>query len=261
MRHPDESEHVAVLKMLTAGLVQQITQPVAVIFNRLEAMLMEAGTREVPGETLKDLQVIHRHAETLVRIARGFLAFAVQPPGMQAPVDLNAVVDESVRVVQGRMAREGIRIVTALSRRLPPLAGDAPALAQVILNLFSPARSAVAGEGEVRIETGRVQGQPGRIRLVLTDISWVIPEKDLERIFDPLYATKSGGTGLGLFLSSQIVRNHQGTIEVRSKPGRGTTFTLTFPALKKTRVWRQSFGRATASIPRTSSSETGEKST
>lgn len=233
MKRPYGAKYLEVLKMLAAGLVQQITHPVAVILNRLEVMLMEAGTREMPGGILKDLQVIHRHAEALVRIARSLLSVAGQPPRMETPVDLNAVVDKSVRLVQDQKAREGIRITTMLDPTLPSVAGDAAALEQVMLNLLSTARGTRAGKGELRIETARVQGQPARVRLILTDIGRVIPEKEVPGIFDPSHPTKPGGTGLELFLSSQIVRNHQGTIEVRSTPGKGTTFTLTFPTREK----------------------------
>jgi len=89
----------------------------------------------------------------------------------------------------------------------------------------------MAGGGQIRIETGTVRDRPGSLRLTISDTGPGIPLEALPKIFDPFYTTKAEGTGLGLSVSYGIVRDHQGTIDVQSEPGKGTTFILTFPAL------------------------------
>jgi two-component system, NtrC family, sensor kinase len=103
-------------------------------------------------------------------------------------------------------------------------------LEQVLLNLITNAQAAIAGPGRVRIATELVPGALGRVRLTVSDTGGGIPADVLPRIFDPFYTTKQTGTGLGLSLTYGIIRDHNGTIDVESQPGVGTTFTLTFPA-------------------------------
>ena len=108
--------------------------------------------------------------------------------------------------------------------------GDANALQQVLINLVTNARDALGGRGEIVIATARGAGRPAGVRLTVRDSGPGIPREILAKIFDPFFTTKPSGTGLGLSISYGIVRDHQGTIEVQSEPGRGTTFALSFPA-------------------------------
>jgi signal transduction histidine kinase len=146
-------------------------------------------------------------------------------------VSLNRVVEETLLLAGKPMSTENIHIATELDPRLPMLRGDANALQQVLLNLLTNAREAMGNGGHVRIETGPVPERPGRLRLVVTDTGPGIAPADLPHVFEPFYTTKPAGTGLGLAVSYGIVQDHQGTIEVQSTPGRGTSFVPTFPAL------------------------------
>jgi signal transduction histidine kinase len=109
--------------------------------------------------------------------------------------------------------------------------GDSNALQQVVLNLLTNARDALEKGGKIAVGTSVVAGRPGGARLTVRDTGSGIPPEHLPRIFDPFFTTKSEGTGLGLSISYGIVRDHQGTVDVQSRPGQGTTFTLTFPII------------------------------
>lgn len=146
-------------------------------------------------------------------------------------MDLNRVVEETLLLVENQMSKEGIRVGARLDRTLPPLLGDANALEQVVLNLLTNAREAMAAGGQIRVETGPAPGRPGWVRLTVADTGRGISAEELPKIFDPFYTTKAEGTGLGLSVSYGIVKDHHGTVDVRSEPGKGTTFVLTFPAL------------------------------
>jgi PAS domain S-box-containing protein len=224
------AEKLAALGTLAAGLAHELNNPIGIISSRIEVMLMEAESRQLPPVLLEDLRVLHRHAMRVARIARGFLSFARPGPGGQGPVDLNHVVDETLLLAEKQISRSGITIRRMLAAGLPPIRGDAGTLQQVVLNLVTNASDAISGAGEIRIETRAVHQPAGAVQLIVADTGAGIAPEAIPKIFDPFYTTKSEGTGLGLSVSHGIVRDHGGTIDVESRPGIGTTFVLTFPA-------------------------------
>jgi two-component system NtrC family sensor kinase len=191
-------------------------------------MLIDAAEHAMPAEVVDDLNVLHRNAMRVASIAQRFLSFARQSPAERSSVDLNRVVAQTVELVE-RQLGEGVRIVAALAGASPPILGHANALQQVLLNLIMNARDALAGSGEIKVATGVSPEQPDRIWLRVADTGPGIPPEAMSRIFDPFYTTKSSGTGLGLSVSYGIIRDHNGTVDVESSVGKGTTFVLTFP--------------------------------
>jgi PAS domain S-box-containing protein len=226
-----QAERLAALGTLSAGLAHELGNPIGIISSRIELMLMEAESQELPGDLQADLRVLHRHAQRVARVAQRLLSFARHSPGERRLVDLNHVVEETLLLLEKQVTKEGITLLRSLARNLPPIEGDANALQQVVLNLLTNAREAMTDGGEIRIETGTVADRPGWLCLAVSDTGPGIPLEELPKIFDPFYTTKPEGTGLGLSVSYGIVRDHQGTIDVQSEPGKGTTFVLTFPAL------------------------------
>jgi signal transduction histidine kinase len=148
-------------------------------------------------------------------------------------VHLNDVVRDTVLLAGSQVARAGIGLAVTAAEALPPVLGDASALEQVVLNLLTNAAAAVDGGGQIGIATRRHPERGACVQLIVTDSGAGIPADALPRIFDPFFSTKPGGTGLGLSVSDGIVREHGGTIEVESAPGRGTRFTITLPALDR----------------------------
>jgi signal transduction histidine kinase len=224
-----QGDRLAALGTLAAGLVHEINNPLGIMISRLDVMLMEAQAQGLSPGVAEDLRVLRRQADRVVGIARGLLSFSRESPGAREPVDLNRVVTETVRLADAHITKRGGRIVARLDPTLPTILGQASALQQVVLNLLSNAGDALGGGGEIRIDTGPAPGLAGAVRLRITDTGAGIEPETLPRIFDPFFTTKASGTGLGLSISYGIVREHQGIIDVESRPGRGTTFTLTFP--------------------------------
>ena len=230
-RSARQAEKLAALGTLSAGLVHELNNPIGVISSRIELMLQEAEERRLPPQVREDLAVLHRHSQRVARIARGLLSFARQSAGDRRLLDLNQVVEETLFLLEKQVSKEGITVRRSLAPDLPPIEGDPNALQQVVLNLLTNARDAMGHGGEIRIETGTVAERPGWLRLIVSDNGPGIPLERLPKIFDPFYTTKADGTGLGLSISYGIVREHQGTIDVQSLPGKGTMFVLTFPAV------------------------------
>jgi hypothetical protein len=227
-----QAERLAALGTLAAGVAHEINNPVGIMSSRIELMLMEAQERHLPDDLVEDLRVLHRNALRVVRIAQSLLSFARQSPADRQAVDLNRCVEDTLLLIARQMGQEGIRVVTHLDPTGPVVLGHANALEQVVLNLVSNARDAMGGEGEVSIESSFVPDRPGWVQLTVRDTGPGMPPEVLSRIFDPFFTTKERGTGLGLSVSYGIVRDHNGTIDVQSDPGRGTTFTMTFPEFK-----------------------------
>jgi two-component system sensor kinase FixL len=224
-----QNEKLAALGTLSAGIAHEMNNPLGIMTTRIEVMLLDAETQHLPPQVLEDLQVLHRAAQRVARIAAGLRSFARQSAAEPAPADLNTIVDEALLLMQKPFGAENIRVVAALDRTLPPLLGDANALHQVLMNLLTNAREAMAGSGgEIRIETTRGE-RPEWIRLRVADTGPGIAPEDITKIFDPFYTTKRTGTGLGLSVTYGIIREHGGTVDVASRPGAGTTFTVEFP--------------------------------
>jgi signal transduction histidine kinase len=223
-RSARQAEKLASLGTLAAGLAHELNNPIGIISSRAELTLLDAESKALPEDVAEDLRVIHRHAQRVARIAHGLLSFSRHSSGEQGRVDLNRVVDETLLLVEKMIVNDGIAFRRALAPDLPPIWGDANALQQVVMNLVTNARDAVKGG----VETTATIEPPGGVRLVVHDTGPGIPPELLPKIFDPFFTTKAEGTGLGLSISYGIVRDHQGTVDVQSTPGEGTTFVLTF---------------------------------
>ena len=230
-RSARQAEKLAALGTLAAGLAHELNNPIGIISSRIEIMLLEAETQALPPGVADDLRVLHRHAQRVGKIAQGLLSFARQSSGQRGVADLNHLVAETVLLVEKQLARSGIVVKTTLAPWLPAVSGDANALQQVVLNLVTNARDVLRAGGEITIETVPVLDGSGAARLIVRDSGPGIAPETLARIFDPFFTTKPDGTGLGLSISYGIVREHQGTIDVQSQPGEGTTFVLTFPPI------------------------------
>jgi PAS domain S-box-containing protein len=226
-----QSEKLAALGRLVAGVAHEMNNPLSIMSSRIELVLEDAAHQSLPPGLLEDLRVLHRNTLRVARVAQALRSFARHSTGERVPVSLNAVVEETLLLVQKPLANDSIAVLTSLDPGLRPLAGDANALQQVLLNLVTNAREALNGGGQIRLETAPAPGRPDWVQLVVADTGPGIASTDLTHIFEPFYTTKPTGTGLGLAVSYGIVQAHGGTIDVESTPGHGTTFTLTFPAL------------------------------
>ena len=224
-----QADKLAALGTLSAGIAHEINNPIGIITSRVEVMLLEAEGEELSAELRKDLEVILRHARRVASITQGLLSFARQSSGVRAAVNLNRVVEEILQLVRKDMDRAHVQVTLRRDEALPEIMADANAIGQVLLNLLTNARRAMPdGGGEITIETA--YDAPARsVRLMVRDTGTGIAPDVLPKIFDPFFTTKPDGTGLGLSVSHGIIHDHQGSVDVESLVGKGTTFTVTLP--------------------------------
>lgn len=225
-----QAERLAAVGQLAAGIAHEINNPVGIMSSRIELMLIEASELGLPESVVDDLRVLHRHAMRVTEIASKLLTFARETPADRQPVDVNAVVADALSLVDRQLGRSGIRVESRLASGLSAVLGHANALQQVILNLVSNAGQALGDHGTICVTTSEDGG--GHLIVEVADDGPGIPQDALPRVFDPFFTTKPTGTGLGLSVSYGIVRDHGGTIDVRSVVGRGTTFTVALPILR-----------------------------
>jgi PAS domain S-box-containing protein len=228
-----QNEKLAALGTLSAGIAHEMNNPLGIMTTRIEVMLLEAEEQQLPPQVLEDLQVLHRAGQRVARIAASLRSFARQSAGERQSVELATIVDEALLLMTKPLAADNIHVRTGLDRALPPIVADVTALHQVLMNLLTNAREAMPEGGEIVIETTTAE-QPGWVRLRVADTGNGIEPEQLSKIFDPFYTTKRTGTGLGLSVTYGIIREHGGTIDVRSQAGSGTTFTLDFPVAPPT---------------------------
>ena len=223
-----QTDKLAALGTLSAGIAHEINNPIGVITSRVEVMLLEAEGSDLPPEMRNDLDVILRHARRVAAITQGLLSFARQSTGTRTPVNLNRVVREIIELARKEMSRAQVTFTLSLDETLPEIMADANAIGQVIMNLVTNARAAMPGGGSITMETRHLAAER-LARLVVRDTGTGIPADVLPKIFDPFFTTKPEGTGLGLSISHGIAQEHHGSLDVESEPGKGTAFTLTFP--------------------------------
>ncbi|MGH7409238.1 MAG: two-component system sensor histidine kinase NtrB, partial [Candidatus Methylomirabilales bacterium] len=221
-----QAEKMAAIGTLSAGLAHEINNPIGVIASRVECMLLEADEQGLSEMVRGDLQVIAKHADRVARTTQGLLSFSRQQAWRLSPVDINTVVEAALVLVEKQLAREQVTLEQDLTPGLPAVLGSANHLEQVVLNLLTNAREAMPEGGRLRVATRR---NGGSIEVEVTDTGKGIPAEHLSKVFDPFFTTKEKGTGLGLAISYGIVRDHRGTLTVRSGEGEGTTFLITLP--------------------------------
>jgi PAS domain S-box-containing protein len=226
-----QNEKLAALGTMAAGIAHEMNNPLGIMTTRIELMLMDAKDHQLPGQVLEDLEVLHRASQRVARIAASLRSFARHTPSDRVALDLNAVVEESVQLLQKPMAADNVEIVASLDRTLPPILGDANTLHQVLMNLLTNAREAMPHGGEIRLETGPAT-RPGWVRLLVADTGTGISAEEVSKIFDPFFTTKSTGTGLGLSVTYGIIQEHGGTVDVQSQLGAGTTFIISLPTIQ-----------------------------
>jgi PAS domain S-box-containing protein len=232
-RSTRQSEKLAALGALSAGIAHELNNPLGIITSRIELILLEDEPPTLSQAVRDDLGVIHRQAQRVARLVQSLLTYARPMATQRVPVDVNRAVDEILLLAEKQLTKAGVRIVARLDRGLPPTLGDPSQLQQVVLNLLSNAQQAIAGAGEIRIVTRAASAPAGWIELIVSDTGPGIPPDILSRIFDPFFTTKSEGTGLGLSITQRIAHEHGWEIQVRSTPGAGTDFMVRFPPVSE----------------------------
>jgi len=224
-----QTEKLTSLGLLAAGVAHEVNTPLAVISNYIQML-----AKQIPAgdPRQKTIERIVKQTFRASEIVNNLLNFSRTGAAEFVEVDLNSVLEETLTLVQHPFKTAQVNVIKNYTEKLPPVLGSITRLQQVFLNLFMNARDAMPSGGMLEVRTG---AHNGSVAVEVTDTGSGIPAEHLHRIFDPFFTTKATGrgTGLGLSVSYGIIKEHAGKVDVRSTPGKGTSFRLEFPVARK----------------------------
>ncbi|GIW39703.1 MAG: hypothetical protein KatS3mg076_0280 [Candidatus Binatia bacterium] len=221
-----QSEKMAAIGQLAAGIAHEIRNPLGIIMNALYDLGEILDTND--PEVEEDLRIAKEEMARVQAIINNLLEFSRESRAELEPVDINELLRRTLQLMNKSFQNNDVRVVGEFGP-LPPCMANLNALRQIFLNLITNAIQAMPNGGELRLRTHLLPGN--RIRLEFRDTGVGIPKEHLRRIFDPFFTTKAPGqgTGLGLSVVHSVVKSLQGTIRVESQVGEGTTFTIELP--------------------------------
>ena len=220
------SAKLAALGRLTSGVAHEVKNPLNAMMIHVE--LLRDRLAEPSAEVQQSLDIIASEVHRLDRVVQGFLRFMRPQELTLKALDLNALLGSVAALVEAEwQARGGARFRWDLDPMLPAIRADEELLRQAFLNILQNACQAMPDGGTVSISTVR-EGYD-LIRVSIADEGIGIPQENLEKIFKLYFTTKSDGSGIGLSIVYRIIQMHDGAIDVKSEPGRGTTMVIRLP--------------------------------
>ncbi|HTV41250.1 MAG TPA: GAF domain-containing protein [Candidatus Sulfotelmatobacter sp.] len=220
-----QNEKLSALGLLAAEVAHEIRNPLTVmklLYHSLNLKFPDNDPRA------KDTKIIEAKIEHLNKIVEQTLDFARTTEPKFAPVHLNELVDELGLLVRHKLANQSIEMTRRLQPDLPAVMGDAPQLEQAFLNLILNAAEAMPNGGTLTVKTRAVKS---RVTIEFKDTGGGMSEEQQKNAFTAvLSTTKAKGTGLGLAIVGRIVETHHGTVQIKSRSGRGTAIIISLPA-------------------------------
>ena len=217
------AERLAAMGTLAAGVAHEVNNPLASISSLVQMMKADAS-----GDTKDKLSLISAQIERITQVTKDLTDFARVRPAARRKVDINAVVDSSIRLASFDSDFQKLELIRELDDDLPEIHADGDQLQQVFLNLLLNARDAMPNGGNLTVATF---SSDCKICISVEDTGSGIDDAVKKHIFDPFLTTKPAGkgTGLGLAVCYGIITAHNGRIDVNSTNRTGTKFTVSIP--------------------------------
>jgi signal transduction histidine kinase len=225
------AEQLAALGWMTGAIAHELGTPLNSVLGYTQLL----GQEDLPEKARRHLQTITGQVQRMAAIVQYYLDRTRGSPGSRGLVNLNELIRDTLLLVKPMLTEKAVRVLTELDESLPLLKAHSGSLQRVLINLINNAVASLTEHGSVTITTHTVQCPEqscADIHLEVADTGAGIPADLLPRVFDVFMTTKShgDGTGLGLVVSQEIVKEHGGKIAISSEVGKGTTVKICLPA-------------------------------
>jgi signal transduction histidine kinase len=225
------SDKMASIGLLTAGIAHEINNPLFVITGYLNVLKDSMQSGQVSAEELEEVtEKLDTASKAIVKLVSGIKTYARIDETAPVPIDLDSAIKESLNLVAFLYKQENIKLQENLSGISPMILGNIGKLQQVLMNLFSNAKDAM-DSSKTKIISVETREQNGTVVIEVSDTGCGIAPDHIKRVFSRAYTTKpvGKGSGMGLDLVRKLVRGMDGSIDVESELGSGTTFRIEFP--------------------------------
>ena len=221
-----QTEKLSSLGKLAAGIAHEINNPLTSIL--LNSCVISEKLAD--GSPLKEnLKLIIDETARCGSIVKGLLEFSRQTAPVKEPTNINEVIEKTLLLFESQLLVNHVRVARNLDKSLPRIMIDSNKIKQVFTNIILNAIEAMQKGGVLTIGS-MLSEEKNYVLLQFTDTGSGISKEHMSKIFDPFFTTKSiKGTGLGLSITYGIVQQHEGTIEVQSEPGKGTSMIVSLP--------------------------------
>jgi len=222
------SDRLAAVGTLAAGIAHEIRNPLVAVQTFVQLLPERLND---PEFRTTFTQLTTSELERVSTLINDLLTFARPAPVTASAVQINDLAEQVVRLLAGQAKKKGVALATRLDPDLPPFTVDPEQIKQVFMNLMLNALQATSAGGAVTLATAPQRGPDGHAYCLIEirDTGEGIPAKHKEEIFNPFFTTKTAGTGLGLFITHQIIKEHGGSIDVESTVGQGTRVLARLP--------------------------------
>ncbi len=220
------TEKLAAVGTLASGVSHELRNPLSAIKNAvflLKRKLSKEAIPDIDEKAIQFLDIMDKEIDRCSKIINDLLGFTRVSKPTRSGYDINTVVNETLSRVE---IAENIKLSKNLQPNLPMTMIDANQIGQVLINLIENACQAMTDGGRLKISS-RVS--EGFVKVEVGDSGCGIPEKEIKKIFDPLFTTKPRGTGIGLAVCHGIIQKHNGVIDVKSQEGIGTAMLIKLP--------------------------------
>jgi len=219
-----QAEKLAALGQLSAGIAHEINNPLFVISGRLEMLKQEEFNPKVKDT----LSLISSQIDRIRNLVDRILRFCRKTTSTLEPIDVNEAIESVLSWVHyNKLPKAEFILEKFFEKNMPKIEGDLHQLQEVFLNLLINAHQSMPNGGKIKIITSNLGNHHVQIQII--DSGGGIPADQLKNIFMPFFTTKKEGLGLGLSICHNIIKNHNGSIELKSQVNQGSTFTIKLP--------------------------------
>jgi two-component system NtrC family sensor kinase len=228
-----QSEKMASMGVLASSVAHEINNPMQGILTYIKLMLKIISKKDIDQrqsvEFKKYLELMGNEIERCGDMVKNLLVFSKQSKLNIQEADVNSIIKNSLQLVENKIKLQNVDVEPNLQNKILSIYCDVKQVQQTLIALIINAIEAMPDGGKIRISTRSNDNQ--HVKITIADTGMGIPPDKLKNIFDPFFTTKdeAKSTGLGLFVAYGIIKEHKGTIEVQSEPGKGTQFYIKLP--------------------------------